>query len=94
MSVRQKVSRRSVLTEKCPHGEVYVRRSVRTAKGPTAKYPMAKFPTVKNPVTDFLYLGQRRSRLQRAFTLNVRVSGTMLFEVQRERRRIHYKPCY
>ena len=34
MSVRQKVSRRSVLTAKCPHGEMSLRRSVRTAKCP------------------------------------------------------------
>ena len=63
MSVRQEVTRRSVLTEKCPHGEVSlqrsiltakchgdvsVRRSVRTKKCPTAKFPTAKSPTVKN----------------------------------------------
>ena len=32
ISVRQKVSRRSVLTAKCPHGEMSLRRSIRTAK--------------------------------------------------------------
>ena len=52
MSVRQKVSRRSVLTAKCPYGEVSVRRSVRTAKCPTAKSPTAKSPTAKSPVTE------------------------------------------
>ena len=34
MSVRQKVRRRSVLTAKCPHGELSVRRTVRAAKCP------------------------------------------------------------
>ena len=32
MSVRQKVSWRSVLTAKCPHGEMSLRQSVRKAK--------------------------------------------------------------
>ena len=34
MSVRQRVSRQSVLTAKCPYGEVSLRRSVLTAKCP------------------------------------------------------------
>ena len=43
--------RRSVLTAKFPHGELSVRRSVRTAKSPTAKCPTAKSPTAKSPGT-------------------------------------------
>ena len=62
MSVRQKVSRWSVLTAKCPNGEVSLRRSVLTAKCPhgglsswrsfrTAISPTAKCSTAKSPVT-------------------------------------------
>ena len=67
MSVRQKVSRWSVLTAKCPHGKVSllrgvliakypygkmsVLRSVRTVKYPTAKCPSAKSLTAKSPGT-------------------------------------------
>ena len=66
MSVRRKKfhaevsSWRSVLTAKCPHGElssgqnvpyveVFVWQSVRTAKCPTAKCPAAKILTAKSP---------------------------------------------
>ena len=47
----EKVSRRNVLTVKCPYGEVSSRRSVFTAKCPTAKCTTAKSLAAESPVT-------------------------------------------
>ena len=38
----------SVRTAKCPYGQVFVPRNVRRAKFPTVKCPTAKFPTAKS----------------------------------------------
>ena len=68
MSIRQKVSQQSVLTAKCPYGEVYLRWSVFTAKCPHGELSLqqnvskAKWPYGKLPVRSYFI---RRNALPR-----------------------------
>ena len=59
MSVRQKVSRRNVLTAKCPYGEVSLRQSVLTAKCPYGKMSVRRnVRTAKSPYGEMSYDGK------------------------------------